>query len=732
VVQWFHIAAVFDNDGSGMTLYLNGELVVEPNPYNAQSFSDFAEAGFVLTYLIGHYGDPWKYLDGQIDEARIWNIARSQADIQATMDVELTGTEPGLVGYWKFNEATGKIAYDSAPAYGNNDGTLVGDAYFATKVFVSPTGSDLYGDGTKEDPYKTIQVGISNTPTGGIVMVAPGVYVENFTLVSNIIVQGAGVDETTVTAESGDVVTANDVMNTTLSGFTIDGGGSASSGIHCLGATTSTRIVNNVIVGATVGIQCSDSASPLIKYNTIQQNLQNGVGCNGSSNPTIENNLIKDNRDAGISCGDETTVSIKYNAIEGHYAGVRCGGSSEVNVSHNTVYDNHNGIGIWNTRFTTINENIVHNNVIGIHCGHDSGTITISRNIIAGQVMAGITCWGSYNPLIGGSFINANSITNNQSAIDTYNNLVNATFNYWGTTDESEIAAMMCIRGNGNVKFVPFITDVDKMVADVSGNGTVSAYDAALILQYVVGLIDTFPISELEPSPQQISPRDYTVSLPDISIGEGRIIQTPIVINDMSGITAGGISLKYDSKVMRAVKVSASELLSGYYWKSNTVLDGEVRIAFAGGLPPNAGKGEMFTITFEVLPHTEGATTPLILDTVQLSNSLTVTKKNGSVTVLPSRTLLLQNYPNPFNPETWIPFQLAEGADVTIKIFSSRGELVRAISLGHKEAGSYLNKDKAIYWDGRNDAGERMSSGVYFYAISAGKYAATRRMVILK
>jgi hypothetical protein len=173
-------------------------------------------------------------------------------------------------------------------------------------------------------------------------------------------------------------------------------------------------------------------------------------------------------------------------------------------------------------------------------------------------------------------------------------------------------------------------------------------------------------------------------------------------------------------------------LLSGYYWKSNASLDGEVRIAFAGEPPPKAGQGEMFTVTFEVLPHTEGATTPLILDTVQMSNSLTVTKKNGSLTVLPSRTLLLQNYPNPFNPETWIPFQLAEGADVTIKIFSSRGELVRAISLGHKEAGSYLNKDKATYWDGKNEAGELVSSGVYFYAISAGKYAATRRMVILK
>ena len=141
--QWFHVAAVFDKAGDGMFLYVNGELV-GMNPYNAQSFSDFAE--FDLTYLIGHYAD------GQIDEARVWSIARSQEDIQATMDIELEGTENGLVGYWKFNEAGGKIAYDSSP--NGNNGTLVGDAYFARKVFVSPDGSDITGDGTAENPYQ--------------------------------------------------------------------------------------------------------------------------------------------------------------------------------------------------------------------------------------------------------------------------------------------------------------------------------------------------------------------------------------------------------------------------------------------------------------------------------------------------------------------------------------------------------------------------------------------------
>ena len=242
-------------------------------------------------------------------------------------------------------------------------------------------------------------------------------------------------------------------------------------------------------------------------------------------------------------------------------------------------------------------------------------------------------------------------------------------------------------------------------------------------------------------SPQQSAPRDYTVSLPDISIGEGKMTQTPIVINDMAGLTAGGITLKYDAKVMRAVKVSASELLSGYYWKSNADLEGEVRIAFAGSSPLKVGQGEMFTVTFEILPHTEGATTPLILDTVQLSNSLAITKKNGSVTILPSRTVLLQNYPNPFNPETWIPYQLAERADVSIFIYNLKGELVRTLRIGHKDAGSYVLRGKAEYWDGKDKLGQKVPSGAYFYSLQVGEaissigasnFTATHKMVIVK
>jgi hypothetical protein len=99
---------------------------------------------------------------------------------------------------------------------------------------------------------------------------------------------------------------------------------------------------------------------------------------------------------------------------------------------------------------------------------------------------------------------------------------------------------------------------------------------------------------------------------------------------------------------------------------------------------------------------------------------------------IPKRSGLLQNYPNPFNPETWIPFKLSKDSNVTIRIFNAAGQLVRTIELGEKHAGYYINKEKAAYWNGRNNFGEAASSGVYFYQLMAGTFSVTKRMVIIK
>ena len=102
------------------------------------------------------------------------------------------------------------------------------------------------------------------------------------------------------------------------------------------------------------------------------------------------------------------------------------------------------------------------------------------------------------------------------------------------------------------------------------------------------------------------------------------------------------------------------------------------------------------------------------------------------VSLTPTETKLLANYPNPFNPETWIPYRLAEEAFVTLTIYDQTGQVVRALDVGHRIAAPYESQSKAIYWDGRNNLGEQVASGVYFYHLSAGEYSATRRLVILK
>ena len=99
---------------------------------------------------------------------------------------------------------------------------------------------------------------------------------------------------------------------------------------------------------------------------------------------------------------------------------------------------------------------------------------------------------------------------------------------------------------------------------------------------------------------------------------------------------------------------------------------------------------------------------------------------------IPAETSLLPNYPNPFNPETWIPYQLAEPAEVTIKVYDENGLKVRELAVEHQPAGLYQSRGRAAYWDGRNQQGEPVASGMYFCTLNAGDFSATRKMLVKK
>ena len=117
--------------------------------------------------------------------------------------------------------------------------------------------------------------------------------------------------------------------------------------------------------------------------------------------------------------------------------------------------------------------------------------------------------------------------------------------------------------------------------------------------------------------------------------------------------------------------------------------------------------------------------------TATLGKGISVLEKLLSHTS-PTETVVLPNYPNPFNPETWIPYQLSESSDITIRIYSTNGQLIRQLQIGHQQPGLYHSRSRAAYWDGKNEYGEHVASGIYFYEFTAGKFSATRQMVIQK
>ena len=98
----------------------------------------------------------------------------------------------------------------------------------------------------------------------------------------------------------------------------------------------------------------------------------------------------------------------------------------------------------------------------------------------------------------------------------------------------------------------------------------------------------------------------------------------------------------------------------------------------------------------------------------------------------PKLTQLLQNFPNPFNPETWIPYQLSEDSLVSLSIYDTTGRLIRTLPLGYQSAGFYNSRERAAYWDGRNETGESVASGIYFYQLTTPSFHQTRRLVIIK
>lgn len=180
----------------------------------------------------------------------------------------------------------------------------------------------------------------------------------------------------------------------------------------------------------------------------------------------------------------------------------------------------------------------------------------------------------------------------------------------------------------------------------------------------------------------------------------------------------GGATVGFDHNLTIPVGESESEVLTVI--RSSETATNAVSVFIVNILGLESGYSG-FGITYsrelvEILPAAGSAPGS---DDIRMSN-------------VPTTTALLPNFPNPFNPETWIPFQLAKPSSVTITIYNMRGEVVRQFAMGRLKAGRYTGRNRAAYWDGRNDFSEKVASGAYFSTFKAGKFISTRKMMLRK
>ena len=205
----------------------------------------------------------------------------------------------------------------------------------------------------------------------------------------------------------------------------------------------------------------------------------------------------------------------------------------------------------------------------------------------------------------------------------------------------------------------------------------------------------------------------------------GKIAVVGAPLREEGGLGAGAAYsfVNIDGAWKNAATVVPEEAGPNLVFGSTIAISGDT-IVVAGGAAPdgNAGFGNG-TAAYVYSGEEHFNTPPFAVEPVGLR---VVTL--GQV----KRTALYQNFPNPFNPETWLPYRLATESPVTFGIYNVHGQLMRELNLGAQAAGNYLSRNAAAHWDGRDEHGEMVSSGIYFYTLRAGAFQATRRMLILK
>ena len=578
------------------------------------------------------------------------------------------------------------------------------------------------------EDYPTIQEGIDHGADGDTVLVQPDTYYENLNFnghnvvlaslflmtgdtayVSSTIIDG-NQETSVIIFESGEDSTAQVVGFTIQNGYAENGGGIYS--VNSDPTITNNRISGNSAVNYGGGIYCLES-DVSITDNTISENLAGprggGIHCEGISNITIANNTISGNtamqlpslgHGAGISCKDGPVVTISENDISGNYAYVAAGG----------IWSNCNSTIVKNTITGNIAEK---NNGGGIACFYAFEVInnTITRNSVADLGSGGGIFSSRATPIV------TNTIVYENYAPPGYQDELAGAF----VVTYSDIKGGWS--GTGNIDEDPLFVD--------PGNGDFH-------LQWGSPCIDAGdPASPLDPDGTRadIGALYFHQAILSIEIIADDPPPVTVPQGGSFGFTGTLINNTEDPQITDAWTVAIGpqkEVYGPFKEFYDFYLDpGETRSAHFNQRVPNLAPLGFYNYIAYCGDYPSTVMDSSFFELEVIAGPSTGTGEGGwvltgsfleGVTGLPSKFALLSNYPNPFNASTMISYQLPVSGHVKLEVYNLFGQKVATLIDSEQEAGY-----KSITWDA-----SEVSSGLYFYKLTAGDYTEIKTMTLLR
>jgi len=263
------------------------------------------------------------------------------------------------------------------------------------------------------------------------------------------------------------------------------------------------------------------------------------------------------------------------------------------------------------------------------------------------------------------------------------------------------------------------ITDAAALyAADASKNGTISAFDAALILQAAAGLITLDADADVTLAKTEAAAGVLGWSSPEAT-KEADVVRVPLNISNSANVYAVQLSSKVDVNAFSIDGVKSS-LPEGWEMQWN-VVNNELRVAMAGATPLPSGSVAAIMVRMKSRESRLNFSADAMLN--EASQSIGAVE----IAAVPTEFALAQNYPNPFNPSTTIKYQIANEGNVSLDVWNLQGQKIRTLIAKEQKAGYY-----SVVWDGRNEAGQTVSSGLYLYRVQAGSFVATHKMLMIK